>query len=434
MPTLTRSTIVPSHSFNYVGTGFGSFPTSYSSASLTYPSYQSVAGELYTEYGKKTDHLCSNYQKETSHTLAKPTFCTTTFGSDSVINYVKWTGYEAGVIWNSTTQNPSFGFDGLGGLNSLSVSESTFVPFVDDAVFNLLPGIKPSMSLLNSLFELKDFRKLPELVSRFKFAASTLRKLKSTRARGKKQTLKMITGLGADAYLTNQFAIQPLLGDLESIVDALTGYKKEVERLLRDEGKIRKAHWVKPCASETNLLPLEQQYTSGAVLQGRYLGDKVRRSVTYVVEPTFRAQLVYRYNLRGFEREYAHLWGAMDALGLNLNPAHIWNAIPFSFIVDWVVKVGDTLDRKQMRNIEPITDILRFSWSFKVNQKVEMFTHRSIGGPVDDGEVKTGETTEAFYYRKPGIPSYDRLLQVSGLNLKEMTLGTAMVGGKWARS
>jgi len=242
----------------------------------------------------------------------------------------------------------------------------------------------------------------------------------------------MISGLGSEAYLTDQFALRPLSSDIMAIVHAMPQYKKQLERLLRDEGKIRKAHWVKPIASETGLEPDEEtQWTQ--LSDTWYLGNKHRRVITYPEIPTFRAQLVYRYNLLDFAKTMAKIFGPMDALGINLNPAHIWNAIPFSFMVDWVVNIGDFLDRRQMRLIEPITDIIRFSWSYNVKRQTDFFTEVSVGGPVGSGELHVGRTTEAFYYRKPGIPAYDRFLKVTGLTLKNVSIGGAMVGARYGR-
>lgn len=435
MPNLTRSTLVPSASTTITGVGVnGSGTTTWNpltnSGDVTIPAYQSQEGELYTEYGRKTDHLCSNYQRETSFNRPSVTYARSSRPQPQ-LDYYEYTTDWPGRWWFDSSHVP-YGYHGLNGLVELMPSsEASFDTFVNDAIFDLLPGIKPDMSLLNSLYELKDFKKLPATISKFKFALSSLRKLKSTKARGKKQTLKMITGLGTDAYLTDQFAIRPLWSDLLSIIDAMTSYRKQVERLLEYEGKIRKSHWVRPCGTELDLLPVTQSVLSHANTD-YYGGNVHKRVVTYPEVPTFRAQLVYRYNLRGFERNNAHLWGALDSLGINLNPAHIWNAIPFSFMVDWVIKVGDFLDRRQMRNIEPITDIIRFSWSYSVRRKVEMYSTLSYGGPVTTGETKVGETFEDFYYRRPGLPAYDRLLKVSGLSLKEFTLGGAVVGGIWS--
>lgn len=50
----------------------------------------------------------------------------------------------------------------------------------------------------------------------------------------------------------------------------------------------------------------------------------------------------------------------LDVLGINANPAVIWNAIPFSFVIDWFVNVGGFLERLRVDNIRAATTVTKF--------------------------------------------------------------------------
>lgn len=70
------------------------------------------------------------------------------------------------------------------------------------------------------------------------------------------------------------------------------------------------------------------------------------RRDSYDYRPRYHATIDYTYSLpdyKSFKSMRRTLRGFLDAFGVKFDPSIIWNAIPFSFVVDWVVDVGGWL-------------------------------------------------------------------------------------------
>lgn len=61
--------------------------------------------------------------------------------------------------------------------------------------------------------------------------------------------------------------------------------------------------------------------------------------------------------------------GVLEALGLNINLSNTWDLLPFSFVVDWFVKVGDLLARIDHDNFMSHVQILTVSVTTKCTQR-----------------------------------------------------------------
>jgi hypothetical protein len=109
----------------------------------------------------------------------------------------------------------------------------------------------------------------------------------------------------------------------------------------------------------------------------------------------------------------------LDVLGVNLNPQIIWNALPWSFVVDWVIRVNKWLDNFKVSNLEPTTYIHQYCWSSKVEREILL----SIGFP---GVLDVQRITESAYRRQVTVPDYVRIIELSGLSLKEFSLAAAL--------
>jgi hypothetical protein len=119
----------------------------------------------------------------------------------------------------------------------------------------------------------------------------------------------------------------------------------------------------------------------------------------------------------------------LDALGVNLNPAIIWNAIPWSFVVDWVVGVGRWLDQFKSRNLEPVCLIHRYLYSVRIQRSTMCFSNilpTTLGHSPWGGNYLAAQHTEIAYRRSPGMPDLYRAIETSGLNPKEFSLGSAL--------
>jgi hypothetical protein len=316
------------------------------------------------------------------------------------------------------------------------------------ALNSIMPGIKSEMSLLNSIIELKDFRGVVKkarstvlrvrdltahLPRRF-WARNVLADLKrgwlAYIAQIKKMSGSQRAALGAryaaENYLQWKFAVAPLIGDVLSAMRALSTLEKRLNRLITNEGRVRVGHW----STSFQLYPPEKReytYSLGPPLYQYLSVDSWTKSEIGETVTQFHCEVRYNYNLTNYQREHARMLSYLDAFGLSLNPAVIWNAIPFTFLVDWVIGVSRFLDQFDVGNMDPKINILGALWSARHRRKITWSKiHESYEGVAFDKSISMPVIEEDAYMRhlfNPGISSF----VTSGLSSSEVTLGAALV-------
>jgi hypothetical protein len=124
-----------------------------------------------------------------------------------------------------------------------------------------------------------------------------------------------------------------------------------------------------------------------------------------------------------------------DMLGISQDPAIIWNAIPYSFVVDWFVNVGGYLNRMRVDNIHAQTEILDFCHSVKVEREWKLELQRWVMVPNGAwpsnsqyyiSPYSAGGVKASIYVRRTGKPDMRTAIATSGLNAREFSLGGAL--------
>lgn len=297
------------------------------------------------------------------------------------------------------------------------------------AMRTMMPGIKAELSAINSLIELKDFKSLP----------ATLNGVANFAIRAK-NTLRQYFKAGADSYLQLKFNVLPLLSDISGIYTALSRTERRINDLITRSGRVQRRHFAHIWSEyiDTDIEYYGAYWPLRNILN-QYISYNMSRWCVHKPS-TFHAMIEYNYNFTQYQTEHAQLLGLLDALGVNLNPAVIWNAIPWSFVVDWVVGVGRFLDNFKVANMEPKINILRYLWSIKRERFV--YTERIatkqpvvFGPQPPDYFQKTPMPVvhETSYRRHVTLPSTSSI-QLSGVSSTEFTLGAALVIARSRRS
>lgn len=296
------------------------------------------------------------------------------------------------------------------------------------ALRSMLPSIKAELSSINSTIELKDFVSLPHLLTSLgKFAF-----LQTGR------TLRELARLGADSYLQWKFNIRPLISDICGIFSALSSVERRINDLLTRAGSPQTRHF----RFEWQEMPQADVSTSEGYYVWRdfqlptnmYLNTFRCRREAYAPKSVFHAEVEYNFNFSRYQVEHARLLGLLDAFGVNLNPAIVWNAIPWSFVVDWVLGVSRWLDQFKVENMKPVINIRRYLWSVKRTRETRLFkiadTATGAYGfpalPSVRTEVLMPVVREESFRRFVGFPSISSITS-SGLTLTEFSLGAALV-------
>jgi hypothetical protein len=231
-----------------------------------------------------------------------------------------------------------------------------------------------------------------------------------------------------------------LLSDISAIYSALSRTEKALNDLLVRQGKRHLRHFTFSWYESSGVLPKAGvvacstgQFDGYTLIPGLMPVYKyhmhaftVERTLLFEQPTTFHAEIEYNFNFTQFQVEHARILALLDVLGVNLNPAIIWNAIPWTFLVDWLIGVSRWLDNRKTLNMEPVTNITRYLWSWKRIRTIR-FSAKSFGGLGGMPPINTylPDTYEVSYRRDIGIP-YTNSLIVSGLSAKELSLGVAL--------
>lgn len=319
----------------------------------------------------------------------------------------------------------------------------------------MLPVIKEELSLINSVYELKDFRSVPGLLRSLTRAGGYSRLIRQKmgwlnyplenikdykRLKGfLGMTLKRISQQGAGSFLTWKFAVAPLISDIEDIMSSISTYKKSMNSLVNATGGRRKKHFTSSLREfedtvETKSTGFLQPWVgfNGCVLY------EVERDIRYE-QSVFHAEIEYNYNYSRYQQQNAATLKLLDDLGLNFSLKHIWDALPWSFVVDWVLRVGDALDRFTIRNMEPQINIHQFLWSIKRKRQI-LLRARPEAGALTELEAHLDRSwntlprvREEVYGRFLDYPVDSALVQASGLSSSEFTIGAALVTAQAGR-
>lgn len=324
------------------------------------------------------------------------------------------------------------GFLEYGADGSIVPPPANLGQLIQSSLNSMLPYVKAELSILNSLHELKDFKSLIPSIKR----AADVAKSVWNRITGRKRprdTLRRALNSTADGYLQSQFSILPLLSDISGFRRAMSKLNRQVNRLVSEEGRRLRKHYVHTWAEFSNNDTPE--HTDWCYAFKTFYSPRPQHSIFRLERKvlhdlsTFHAEMEYNYNYTAYARENARMLAFNDAIGANLNPSIIWNAIPWTFVIDWLVNIGSFLDQFTVHSLEPQINIGRYLWSIKRKRSVytskqSMSTYGDV--PAHMIVATLPVTTETSYRRQVGGMDINSIL-TSGLSLKEFSLGAALV-------
>lgn len=182
------------------------------------------------------------------------------------------------------------------------------------------PRFEGDVSMFNFILELRDFKELSRLLLN-----KPIRKLRNYFRRNRKW-LDPTKPL-AQAHLMNEFALKPLLSDIITITSQMDEIVLSAQREFADAGLGRNSrHWSEEIIVNDDALSYGGYYYY-------YLADGEVETQRF----TATMEHSYEYSARKSLDAFLRYWG--------LTPTweSIWNAIPFSFLLDYFVKIGRSI-------------------------------------------------------------------------------------------
>jgi hypothetical protein len=328
------------------------------------------------------------------------------------------------------------------------------------AINTMRPHLKSAVSLINFVLELKDLRswgKVGNALQRIRGMARPSRLNIGREARkkwaeslpysdlsyrmpgGRIKMLKDIVKRLSGAHLQASFGVVPLISDL---CEAFTGlsemdYKVQALKRYANRRQVRRYKYLLPPTDESaGSLGSQWHHRDTQVFSWIPPFDSdfrpfpvYHRKHRWVKAPVYHAKLVYKYTVPRMSEAEEKLKTLFQTLGLQLDPTIVWNAIPFSFVVDWVVDVSSFLKSFSRDNFPITTTVEDFSESVSYHYETEIsvqgaYKDKNLFSPVaHEFEQLYGKEYSMGVVYRGTRSSYDRRTPSVSLGSHAISIG-----------
>jgi hypothetical protein len=277
---------------------------------------------------------------------------------------------------------------------------------------NVQVTLDQGFSAINFLLELKELRGLVK--------GHTKRGVKAKFHELVKQDANWRTRVNhlSSEWLQFQYGTASFVRDCVRIFQIISGWAARADKFLDEQGKIKLYRKTPLHRRLVTILPETRAFpvftATGSVL-----------TYSREVEIDANACVGYSYTTpesKGFISRFKQL---LESFGIKWSANIVWNAIPFSFVVDWFINVDDWLERNvpTVSLIDMEVRALDFCHSIKVKEtRTLTWTrdfHSIIGGVYPRSDLLMKSVTTYYRRRQDALPEFS--VRPSGLNSWRLT-------------
>lgn len=189
-----------------------------------------------------------------------------------------------------------------------------------------------------------------------------------------------------DWWLAVQFGWKPLLNDIIKTVKTIIALDERLRFIIRNNGLAVRRH-VKKVYEESYTQNLTNQPGNIGISRNTYVdwpGRSSRSSSwffkidkTYTRKVWASGSFVMWFGDITLPKQQKFI--QMGLLGLNPSPAAVWNALPWSWLVDWISNVGDILDNMS----STLGDRLVANYAYIMGKTTREYTWSGTDGYYD---------------------------------------------------
>jgi hypothetical protein len=345
--------------------------------------------------------------------------------------FIRGLGFGIGT-WD--VYNPTHGFDWR--YASYSALEAMKPSFQEMLLPNFLKELASAGSLLGrkASKKLKEIerRRIRDLQKRIRDSVKPKRKLKPKdvvpsapiwdRTFG---ALRKMANKLSWVNLAWQFAVQPTLADAKAIGKIIDQYKSSLSELIRKAGILQRRHYKRPC--DIISLPARVERASGQVRGQFYMKWFSRHE--WNSRPMYHASCLFDYDASRLHSQLGRVESLIHSFGVSKMASVLWEAIPYSFVVDWFVGIGDLIDSLEDSILDPLPIVIHdFSHSLKYEYKTILEVETSYnGGSTYSTGTDYYMRRQSVYERRRDVPSLWDSLSARSPNLNKAGLGLSII-------
>lgn len=297
-----------------------------------------------------------------------------------------------------------------------------FSAFCDDSFFRLTEQVPPVMDglyLVQDLLTIKGLaRNIRKTIERGFDLFKSLNIAGRFFGQGRGHTLPDLAKWMADTHLGTIFGVMPLLGEVEAAASQVFELGKRLEFLRKTQGKAFVTY------ARGGTTPEFQ--AANYVSEGH--PDALQKWYAYPTSGkiSYHVSMAVENRLSGLDGFLGELAALQAELGFSRAASFAWDLVPFSFVADWFLHIGDLLDK--YATIQPFTGELRVlnaTHSVKCEYRwdVTFWPAAAYSNP----EQILGHLTYKSYERGLGLPANVGTLLNGDLSVHQLAILTSLL-------
>lgn len=291
-------------------------------------------------------------------------------------------------------------------------------------------GRSPEMAQF--LIELKDLR------SSFQALKHPMRSLISLVGDLTVKGIRRSAKTAASQHLNMMFNVLPNIRDVRDIYSMITRIPALIKQIEENANKDLVFHWRPAQSAIPDFTDINNHYETYRSYSGI---REVKRGRQHVAREKLDVNFTIHYSYAlpaDLMSVKTQALLCMDALGIYANPKILWDEIPFSFVLDWFLKVGSWLeDNFSKRNVIFPVVITDACYTIKCNTLYD-FTVGFYGfnGPDEPPPSEfrremfafSGRSTNTIFVRRTWVPRPGWISIAAGKpGLTQILLGTSLI-------
>jgi hypothetical protein len=247
----------------------------------------------------------------------------------------------------------------------------------------LYPEINNGLGLIVSILEFRDIARLIKTVKKLGRLFDSYDPIRRSPGR--------VVDVLNDGVLSTSFGLFPIISDIKGIAADLIDLRKTIAEFVERGKKAHSYHYKEVISDEKE-----------------YVQDTIAGEIFKQTKVTYFATLKCRYQ---YDARFDE--SLMRVGGLRVSPSLVWDAIPWTFVVDWVINIGrwlDQFDRDPHVKVEILDycDTLKHQlivYEDRVDDHLPIaYAGQSPCSSLMQGEGKLWQWESSLYERTPGVP------------------------------